>query len=196
MKIVNRTCRDIIPKTIMLLMINSIKSFIGEELLAHLYSTGDPKRLMEESGDVALKREEMMRLHGACKEALKIISDFSTGKTSSYAASSNSNDLLGMNLSNLSSAYNNGSSSYGSGLSYSGGLNNSSTSSYQLPSALNYNSFTPSPSLNALSLAPSRNVPPVPTRPSRGPGLLPPSSHNSDKRKSRPLSSYNISYRE
>ena len=193
MKIVTRTCRDIIPKTIMLLMINSTKSFIGEELLAHLYSSGDPKRFMEESGDVATKREEMMRLHGACKEALKIISDFAAGKTTSYSSSSNTNDLLGMNL---STAYNNVSSSYGSGMDYAGGLGSTSSNNYSLSSALQNNNFPSSNSLNALSIAPSRNVPPVPTRPGRGPGLQPPSSHNGTKRNSRPISAYNISYRE
>ena len=193
MKIVTRTCRDIVPKTIMLLMINSIKSFIGEELLAHLYSSGDPKSLMEESGDVALKREEMMKLHGACKEALRIISDFSTGKTSSYTSPSNTNDLLGMNL---STSYN-GSSSYGSGLaSYSGVHGSSSSNTYQLSSALQNTSFPASRSHNGLSTVSGRNVPPVPTRPGRGAGLQPPSSHNGTKRNSRPLSGYNINYRE
>merc|ERR1712223_754191 len=36
MKIVTKTCRDLVPKTIMLLMINDAKSFINGELLAHL----------------------------------------------------------------------------------------------------------------------------------------------------------------
>ena len=148
---------------------------------------------MEESGDVAAKREEMMRLHGACKEALKIISDFAAGKTNSYSSSNNTNDLLGMNL---STAYNNASSSYGAGLNYSGGLGGTSSNNYSLPSTLQNNNIPSSYSLNALSGVPSRNVPPVPTRPTRGPGLQPPSSHNGTKRISRPISGYNISYRE
>ena len=41
MKIVTKTCRDLVPKTIMFLMINDAKSFINGELLAHLYATGD-----------------------------------------------------------------------------------------------------------------------------------------------------------
>ena len=41
MKIVTKTCRDLVPKCIMFLMINDTKSFINGELLASLYSTGD-----------------------------------------------------------------------------------------------------------------------------------------------------------
>ena len=33
---------------------------------------------MEESADEAVKREEMLRMYHACKEALKIIGDVST----------------------------------------------------------------------------------------------------------------------
>ena len=33
---------------------------------------------MEESADEAIKREEMLRMYHACKEALKIIGDVST----------------------------------------------------------------------------------------------------------------------
>ena len=41
MKIVTKTCRDLVPKTIMFLMINDVKNFINSELLANLYATGD-----------------------------------------------------------------------------------------------------------------------------------------------------------
>lgn len=41
MKIVTKTTRDLVPKTIMHLMINNTKDFIMAELLANLYSTGD-----------------------------------------------------------------------------------------------------------------------------------------------------------
>ena len=41
MKIVTKTCRDLVPKTIMFLMINDVKNFINSELLAQLYATGD-----------------------------------------------------------------------------------------------------------------------------------------------------------
>lgn len=41
MKIVTKTCQDLVPKTIMFLMINDVKAFINGELLANLYATGD-----------------------------------------------------------------------------------------------------------------------------------------------------------
>ena len=41
MKIVTKTTRDLVPKTIMFLMINDVKNFINSELLANLYATGD-----------------------------------------------------------------------------------------------------------------------------------------------------------
>ncbi|KAL0192685.1 hypothetical protein M9458_010981, partial [Cirrhinus mrigala] len=70
MAIVNKTVRDLMPKTIMHLMINNTKEFIHAELLANLYSCGDQNSLMEE--------EEMLRMYHALKEALNIIGDIST----------------------------------------------------------------------------------------------------------------------
>jgi len=78
MKIVTKTCRDLVPKIIMYLMINDSKNFINSELLANLYATGDTNSMMEESADEAVKREEMLRMYHACKEALRIIGDVST----------------------------------------------------------------------------------------------------------------------
>ena len=45
MKIVTKTCRDLVPKSIMYLMINDVKQFINSELLAQLYATGDTVRI-------------------------------------------------------------------------------------------------------------------------------------------------------
>jgi len=85
MKIVTKTCKDLVPKIIMYLMINDSKNFINSELLAHLYATGDTQNMMEESADEAVKREEMLRMYHACKEALKIIGDVSTATISTPA---------------------------------------------------------------------------------------------------------------
>ena len=68
MKIVTKTCRDLVPKVIMALMINDAKTFIQGDLLANLYATGNTQEMMEESADEALKREEMLRMYHACKE--------------------------------------------------------------------------------------------------------------------------------
>lgn len=100
MAIVNKTVRDLMPKTIMHLMINNVspkrpffcspqlltalfllrqtKDFINAELLAQLYSCGDQNTLMEESQEQAQHRDEMLRMYFALKEALSIIGDIST----------------------------------------------------------------------------------------------------------------------
>ncbi|XP_044030188.1 dynamin-1a isoform X13 [Siniperca chuatsi] len=78
MAIVNKTVRDLMPKTIMHLMINNTKEFINAELLAHLYSCGDQNSLMEESQEQAQHRDEMLRMYHALREALSIIGDIST----------------------------------------------------------------------------------------------------------------------
>uniref|UniRef100_A0A8D3CNT6 Interferon-induced GTP-binding protein Mx n=1 Tax=Scophthalmus maximus TaxID=52904 RepID=A0A8D3CNT6_SCOMX len=76
--IVNKSIRDLMPKTIMHLMINSAKDFIHSELLAYLYSAGDQGSLMEESAEQAQRRDEMLRMYHALKEALVLIGDIST----------------------------------------------------------------------------------------------------------------------
>uniref|UniRef100_A0A8D2LV37 Dynamin n=1 Tax=Varanus komodoensis TaxID=61221 RepID=A0A8D2LV37_VARKO len=78
MAIVNKTVRDLMPKTIMHLMINNTKEFIHSELLANLYSCGDQNTLMEESAEQAQRRDEMLRMYHALKEALHIIGDINT----------------------------------------------------------------------------------------------------------------------
>lgn len=45
MKIVTKTTRDLVPKTIMNLMINNAKDFIMAELLANLYAAGETVRI-------------------------------------------------------------------------------------------------------------------------------------------------------
>uniref|UniRef100_A0A8C7VNX1 dynamin GTPase n=1 Tax=Oncorhynchus mykiss TaxID=8022 RepID=A0A8C7VNX1_ONCMY len=54
------------------------KDFIHSELLAYLYSSGDQNSLMEESADQAQRRDEMLRMYHALKEALHIIGDITT----------------------------------------------------------------------------------------------------------------------
>uniref|UniRef100_A0A6I8RIK5 Dynamin-2 n=1 Tax=Xenopus tropicalis TaxID=8364 RepID=A0A6I8RIK5_XENTR len=78
MAIVNKTIRDLMPKTIMHLMIINTKDFIHSDLLANLYSCGDQNTLMEESAEQAQHRDEMLKMYRALKEALCIIGDIST----------------------------------------------------------------------------------------------------------------------
>ncbi|KAM3597229.1 uncharacterized protein V6R79_001616 [Siganus canaliculatus] len=80
--IINKSIRDLMPKTIMHLMINNAKDFIHSELLAYLYSSGDQNSLMEESADQAQRRDEMLRMYHAIKESLHIIGDISANTIS------------------------------------------------------------------------------------------------------------------
>ncbi|KAM7439843.1 Dynamin-related GTPase protein [Porites harrisoni] len=52
-----------------------VKDFIGQELLAHLYSTGNQNDLMQESEAEITRREEMLRMFHSLKEALRIIGE-------------------------------------------------------------------------------------------------------------------------
>lgn len=58
------------------------KDFIHSELLAYLYSSADQNSLMEESADQAQRRDDMLRMYHALKEALNIIGDISTSTIS------------------------------------------------------------------------------------------------------------------
>lgn len=100
MKIVTKTTRDLVPKTIMMLIINNAKDFINGELLAHLYASGDQAQMMEESPEEALKREEMLRMYHACKEALRIIGDVSMATVTTPVPPPVKNDWLASGLDN------------------------------------------------------------------------------------------------
>uniref|UniRef100_A0AAY5L3E9 dynamin GTPase n=1 Tax=Esox lucius TaxID=8010 RepID=A0AAY5L3E9_ESOLU len=82
MAIVNKCIRDLMPKTIMHLMITNVKDFINAELLAQLYSAGDQGALMDESQEQVQRRDEVLRTHQSLKEALAIIGDISTSTIS------------------------------------------------------------------------------------------------------------------
>lgn len=86
MKIVTKTIRDLVPKAIMHLVVHSTNDFIHHELLAHLYQCGDQDMLMEESEMESHRREEMLRMYHACKEALRIIGDVNMSSMTSAAA--------------------------------------------------------------------------------------------------------------
>uniref|UniRef100_A0A3Q2TWE3 GED domain-containing protein n=1 Tax=Fundulus heteroclitus TaxID=8078 RepID=A0A3Q2TWE3_FUNHE len=77
MSIIYKTMRDLMPKTIMHLMINSVKEFISSELLAQLYALGECSTLMDESPQQKQHREEVLRKHSALKEALTVIGEIS-----------------------------------------------------------------------------------------------------------------------
>lgn len=58
------------------------KDFIHSELVAYLYVAGDQSSLMEESAEQAQRRDEMLRMYHALKEALVLIGDISTNTIS------------------------------------------------------------------------------------------------------------------
>ncbi|XP_028258941.1 dynamin 3a isoform X3 [Parambassis ranga] len=78
MNIIYKTVRDLMPKTIMHLMINSVKEFISSELLAQLYALGECSALMDESPEQQQHRVEVLHKHAALKEALTVIGEIST----------------------------------------------------------------------------------------------------------------------
>ncbi|XP_064538842.1 dynamin isoform X3 [Drosophila montana] len=100
MKIVTKTTRDMVPKAIMMLIINNAKDFINGELLAHLYASGDQAQMMEESAESATRREEMLRMYRACKDALQIIGDVSVATVSMPLPPPVKNDWLPSGLEN------------------------------------------------------------------------------------------------
>lgn len=78
-KLIYKTQRDLVPKTIMHLIVNDIKEFISAgEMLAQLYSSADQNTLMEESAEEGMRREEILRMYHATKDALNIIGDVTT----------------------------------------------------------------------------------------------------------------------
>ena len=92
MNIVRKTFRDLVPKLVMHLVINSTKSFIMADLLPNLYASTDQSTLMEESPEEEKRRQDMLATYHACKEALKIIGDVSMHTTYSPAPPPVKND--------------------------------------------------------------------------------------------------------
>ncbi|XP_068174539.1 dynamin 3a isoform X2 [Antennarius striatus] len=82
MCIIYKTVKDSMPKTIMHLMIKSVKEFIKSELLAQLYALGESSALMDESPEHRQHREEVFRKHAALTDALAVIGTISTSTCS------------------------------------------------------------------------------------------------------------------
>lgn len=98
MRIVTKTIRDLVPKAIMFLIVNKVSEFLRDgELLANLYQVGDTDSMMEESQLEAQKREEMLRMYHACKEALRIIGEVNMSTVTTEPPPAVSNDWLRSN---------------------------------------------------------------------------------------------------
>lgn len=80
-KIVSKTFKDLVPKYISKLMINSLKEFIVGDtlyiLLNDLYSTGDQSTLMDMSAEEEKRKEDILKLYNAIVNALQKINDVS-----------------------------------------------------------------------------------------------------------------------
>ncbi|XP_065197637.1 dynamin-1-like [Sycon ciliatum] len=76
--IVSKSIKDQVPKSIMFLLVYKLKDFIATEILPNLYAVGQSGDLMEESQAEAQRREEMLRMYHASREALDIINDINT----------------------------------------------------------------------------------------------------------------------
>lgn len=75
MDIVSKNLKDQVPKVCMMMMVNSIKSYIQDELLANLYREGNPESLMEENPEEEKRRQELLHMYQTTKDALRIIGD-------------------------------------------------------------------------------------------------------------------------
>ncbi|KAL1508860.1 hypothetical protein ABEB36_003686 [Hypothenemus hampei] len=77
MDIINKATKDLVPKVITHMVLNTTKKFISEELLLHVYSSENQDNLMEESPEEVRRREEQMQMYQACKQAIDIIGECS-----------------------------------------------------------------------------------------------------------------------
>ena len=73
--IVCKSVRDVVPKTIMYMVVNKLREYMNSDLLPMIYSSGDQSDMMEESQEAAQKREEMVNMYHTCKDALVLISE-------------------------------------------------------------------------------------------------------------------------
>lgn len=171
MRIVNKTQQDLVPKTIMHMIMNDVKSFIAADLLAQLYSKTDQTSLMEESEEEGQKREEILRMYHASKEALSIISEVSTSTFSTPLPPPVNTDEW-LNPSPPNSAVPNGAnrpvSPSPTRASPGGGSRGGSIRHAPPPPANNRNSAPPT-TLGG----PARHAPPIPTRPLPSPSASP-----------------------
>ncbi|XP_044012242.1 dynamin-1-like [Aphidius gifuensis] len=78
MTIVTKTVQDLVPKTVMCLIIKKIKNFIKLELLSQLLAEEDIFTLMELCKDEKNKRDDLVRMYHATKDALKIVREVSS----------------------------------------------------------------------------------------------------------------------
>jgi len=161
LKIIHKTHRDMVPKAIMHIVINQLKEYAKNELLACLYAVGDSENLMKESDDQAQQREDTLRIYQALKEAIKIIGDVSSHTSSTPTPPPIKDDWIPETT------------SYKPPPSPNTAARRTSGAAPRAPPPLHPSkpkpgSLRPPPSL------PSRSAPTIPARPGSGRGLPPP----------------------
>lgn len=174
MGIVSKQIRDLVPKACMHLCVNDAKDFILSEMLAHLYSSGDQNAMMEESVEEAQRREEMLKMYHATKEALDIIGDISLKTITTPCPPPVDND-------DMLKPYSNGPTGGGGGSSAapprrvpSGPPARPPGGSSMAPPSINPQRASPVPMIPSRPDVPSRPAPTIPRRPGEGNKPAPP----------------------
>jgi len=152
MNIVIKTTKDLVPKIIVHMIVNDLKFFVKDDLLANLYSSGDQSRMMEESAEEEQRRTAMLKTYHACKEALDIISEVNISTVAKPLPPPVNSDWIKTDLSS----------------------GNKSELPARPPAVARQPSFPPNaPSATSSSSSSSSSNP----RPGRPPGGRPPSGH-------------------
>jgi len=74
-EIVKKNYIDLVPKTIMLFLVNAFKNSIQTELVTELYRDGTAKNLLRESAEVAEHRKELRETKELLQRALEIVNE-------------------------------------------------------------------------------------------------------------------------
>ena len=73
--IVRKNFMDLVPKTIMAFLINNAKDELHNELVAQLYKEDTLAELLQETGDIAQRRQNCAEMRTLLKSALKIVTE-------------------------------------------------------------------------------------------------------------------------
>ncbi|KAI6646167.1 Dynamin-1 isoform X10 [Oopsacas minuta] len=82
MSIVSKTVRDIIPKTVVHMILNNLLQFVKEDLKVNIYAVGDFSEMMIESQVSEQQRKEVLSMYQTTKQALEILSDINNSTIS------------------------------------------------------------------------------------------------------------------
>lgn len=72
-KVVQKTVADMVPKAIVLELVNKAKTNLQAVLLQELYASGAVEELLKESDQVKLRRQEVLKMIGALEKASEVV---------------------------------------------------------------------------------------------------------------------------